>query len=260
MTNVKTRFGRAAFIGEGRHLQVLHRTITEPFALHAHDYFELEIILQGSGIQRLNSHEYTLTRGSVYLLSPADFHEVIPTEPIELWNISFDETLLSAEQLERIFSDSRGFFHQITEPELKKLHTAAGLLKEEKHNAATVRPLMEYLLLLLCRENELAELSPIRKAILYIETHFRESPSLAQTAAVACLSPVYFGSLFKQTTGETYLSYLNRRKVHCAKMLLENSYTVTEACFSSGFGSLSGFLYTFKQYTGMTPEDFRKHV
>ena len=98
----------------------------------------------------------------------------------------------------------------------------------------------------------------MRRAILYVETHFRENPSLADAAEQACLSPVYFGNLFKQITGETYINFLNARKVSCAKMLLESGCSVTEACFASGFGSLSGFLHAFKQKTGVSPEKYKK--
>ena len=102
---------------------------------------------------------------------------------------------------------------------------------------------------------ELGPLSPIPKAIAYIETHFRENPSLAEAAEQACLSPVYFSALFKKETGETYVSYLNSCKVRCAAMLLESGMSVTEACFASGFGSLSGFLYTYKQKKGISPSE-----
>ena len=98
----------------------------------------------------------------------------------------------------------------------------------------------------------------MRKALLYLETHFRENPSLADIANQACLSPEYFCSQFKQLTGMTYLQYLNQRKVNCAKMLLESGLSVTETCFSAGFGSLSGFLYTFRQATGLSPSEYKK--
>jgi AraC-like DNA-binding protein len=40
-------------------------------------------------------------------------------------------------------------------------------------------------------------------------------------------------------------------------MLLESGLSVTETCFSAGFGSLSGFLYTFRQTTGMSPSAYK---
>jgi YesN/AraC family two-component response regulator len=175
------------------------------------------------------------------------------------WNIAFDETVLSMSRLESIFLKGGGFTRILDESTLLKIDTAAELLRQEAETDGCIRPLMEYLLtLLMDTDSENDELSPMRKAILYIETHFRENPSLADTAKQACLSPVYFGNLFKQLTGETYVNYLNSRKVTCAAMLLESGFSVAEACFSSGFGSLSGFLHTFKTKTGMSPEAYKQ--
>ena len=93
-----------------------------------------------------------------------------------------------------------------------------------------------------------------------MDTHFRENPTLAQAAEQACLSPVYFGSLFRKLTGKTYVQYLNSRKVVCAKMLLESGISVTETCYSAGFGSLSGFLHAFRQITGMSPKAYKEQI
>lgn len=247
------RLDRETYIGKNKHLLIKRRKASS-FPLHAHDYFEIEIVLSGRGLHRLGDQEYPLSRGSVYILSPADFHAVTVLEEMELWNIAFDETLLPPEQAEAIFSRSHPFFCQLSEKELCKFDTAALLLSQEEQQ---VRPLIGYLLAALMPPAAPQPApSPIRKALLYIETHFRENPSLAQAAEQACLSPVYFGALFKKETGETYLRYLNARKVRCATMLLESGMSVSEACFASGFGSLSGFLYTFKQIAGCTPEAY----
>lgn len=97
----------------------------------------------------------------------------------------------------------------------------------------------------------------MQRAVVYVQEHFRDAPSLAQAAAVACLSPTYFGAQFRQTVGCTYVEYLNRCRVDCARMLLRQGVSVTEACFGSGFGSVSGFLYTFRRQTGLTPQAYR---
>lgn len=98
----------------------------------------------------------------------------------------------------------------------------------------------------------------INQAILFVKTHFRDSPSLNDTAEPVGLSPVYFGSLFKKTTWQSYTEYLTACKLSCAEMLLQNGMDVAGACFSSGFGSLSGFLYSFKEYIGMSPAEYKK--
>jgi len=227
------------------------------FQLHAHEYFELEIVLEGSGTHILNGTPYTIERGSVYLLSPSDFHEIRIDSPTMLWNISFDEALLPLSQIKEIFS--KRICKVLTEAELKKADTAATLLRDEVMCNGAVKPLIEYIISVIIKSNiQDKALSPIDKAILYIETHFREAPTLADVASQACLSPVYFGNLFKKETGETYVTYLNRRRVLCAKLLLDGNLSVTEACFGSGFKSLSGFLFAFKRATGYSPKDYKK--
>lgn len=260
MNKKEPRLDKNTHIGKDKHLCVKKR-YSKSFPLHAHDYFEVEIILSGKGSQYINGKKYDLHRGSISILSPSDFHEVIAESDTSLmaWNISFDETVLSSGRLEAIFLKGTGFTRNLDENTLKKVDTAADLLMREAKDDGCIRPLTEYLLTLLMDADDFSEqLLPMRKAILYVETHFRENPSLADAAKQACLSPVYFGNLFKQITGKTYIDYLNSRKLNCAAMLLESGFSVAEACFSSGFGSLSGFLHTFKQKKGVSPEAYKQ--
>lgn len=253
------RLGKDRYIGEAENLRVEQKWVSQYTPLHAHTYFELEIVLEGNGYQWLNGTRHPIGPGSIYLLSPANFHEVHPQTPILLWNISFDETLLPAEWLASIYANPELCCRQASEQELWKLESTVALVQDEYLHHGCVRPLMEYLMTLVLQGNRQKELlSPMHKAILYIETHFRENPSLAQTAEQACLSAVYFSSLFRKYTGFSYVQYLNLRKVNCAKMLLEGGLSVTETCYTAGFGSPSAFLHTFKQLTGLSPNAYRR--
>lgn len=231
----------------------------EPFPLHAHDYYEMEIILSGTGTQTINGREVPLHRGVVYLLSPGDFHEILSADNVRLYNLAFDESFLSAEELLELFG-TFPFCGEVGEERWSRLIGAAELLTQERERSLG-RPLVEYLFRL-CTDGTAAPLplTPVRRAMLYVQSHFREDPSLAEAARIACLSPVYFGNRFRAETGMTYVEYLNTCKLSCAKMLLRSGLSVTEACFRAGFGSLSGFLYTFKRAEGMSPAAYRRHV
>lgn len=254
MSRPQTRLHGLQYIGNGVHLSARERK-AETMPLHSHDYFELEILLAGQGRMELNSRQYGLAPGSVYFLTPADFHGVNLSEENRLWNISFDGSVLEPAQLEHLFSGN-GSFRQTDGTVLGKLDVAARLLSEEA-DPDRQKLLVEYLLRTAGLWNEGEEpLTPIRRAVLYTETFFRDDPSLAEVAAHAGLSPSYFGNRFREETGETYVGYLNRCKVNCAAMLLKGGKSVTEACFESGFGSLTGFRYVFRQKTGMTPKEY----
>ena len=75
------------------------------FPLHWHNFFELEIVLEGHAVQILNGKEYKISRGSVYILSPTDYHKVtISSDKILLWNVMFDESMLTFKNLYELTS------------------------------------------------------------------------------------------------------------------------------------------------------------
>lgn len=247
---MERRLDKKSFILQTPHLEIRRRP-TQSFPLHAHEYYELEVILEGEGEQWINGRHYKLSRGSAYLLTPSDFHEVKIHKKILAWNISFDETLLTR-QLKCVC-------RSLSESELERIDMAATLLRKEVDADGYVAPITEYILTNVMRfDGNDEDMQPIELALRFIDNHFREAPSLSDVATVACLCPVYFGSLFKKTTGRTYIEYLNDKKLQCAKMLLERGMNVTEACFASGFGSLSGFLYTFKKAENITPSEYKE--
>jgi AraC-like DNA-binding protein len=227
--------------------------------LHSHDYFELELVLEGDGMQILNGVVYPLKRGSFYLLTPSDFHKVEISEKNLVWNLAFDSTMISHNKCDALFL-AKNIFCQLNEEDTLKIDMVMSVLSYENEDRKRVMPLLEYILDYVLPKSVMVEQrSHIDRAILFMETYFRESPSLERTAKEVGLSTAYFGNLFKKAVGETYVSYLNRCKINCAKMLLENGKTVTEACFESGFGSLSGFLYTFRKTVGTTPESYSEN-
>ena len=257
MPQSRIRLSHQECFTNNSHVRVLHQILPSS-ELHSHEFFEIEIILSGSGTHIMNSRSYPLHRGMIWLSTPADFHEIILDGEAEYWTIIFDETMLSQEQMQTLFQ-SNNTCKVVNEDVLRRLDTAAQLVYEEHLCDGNLRPLMQYLLDAVIPQKSLFQSDdPVHQAILYTETFFRNNPSLATVADHVGLSPNYFGNLFKKKTGETYVSYLNRRKVTCAMMLLESGVSVSTACFESGFGSLSGFLQSFKKVTGMSPNEYQK--
>lgn len=258
--SLERRLDKEKYIGKNERISV-NKRYAQNFPLHAHDFFEVEVVLYGTATQRINGKEYYLQKGSVTVLSPSDFHEVYieKEDSLLVWNFALDDTVISIGKLEVLFS-SGGICRVLNEKDLIKVDTVMTLLEQETDNIGAIKLLTEYLLsVLIGNKREFNQISPISKAIMYIETHFRENPSLSDVASQVGLSPVYFGNLFKTTTGQSYIDYINAKKVRCAAMLLESGFSVAETCFSSGFGSLSGFLYTFKKVKGISPKEYKQN-
>src|SRR5687768_6456775 len=81
----------------------------------------------------------------------------------------------------------------------------------------------------------------IVQAKLYIDDHYAEAIDLDNIADEAAFSKFHFLRLFKSTYFKTPHQYLTQVRLHHAMLLLSNGETVSEACFSVGFDSLSSF-------------------
>lgn len=82
-------------------------------------------------------------------------------------------------------------------------------------------------------------------------------PVLADLADAAGLSPSYFHRLFKSVTGVTPRQYASAKRATRVRSDLLTSDTVTEAIYTSGFGSNGRFYEQSAAMLGMTPSRYR---
>lgn len=86
-----------------------------------------------------------------------------------------------------------------------------------------------------------------------------ESPSLDQLAEIAGLSPYHFHRTFKAITGVTPKAYaVAHRTKRVQQELTQNSTTVSEAIYNSGFNSNGRFYGATNDMLGMKPKEFKR--
>ena len=67
--------------------------------------------------------------------------------------------------------------------------------------------------------------------------------------------------LFQKLTGSTPMEYLFRMRMERAKTLLrETDIKIIDIAFDCGYGTSQYFANTFKQATGATPSEYRRHA
>ena len=117
------------------------------------------------------------------------------------------------------------------------------------------------------REPERAETMPVKPssviypAIAYINDHLRDGISMKEMADLCHLSPSYFSRTFNKETGESFVNYINRRKVALAKELLrETNKSITQIAEEAGYINISNFIAVFKRMEGVTPSVYRQHM
>ncbi|MBQ9975593.1 MAG: helix-turn-helix domain-containing protein [Clostridia bacterium] len=252
-------------IRDGKHLIVRRNLLTKDHPRHWHSYFEVEIVLSGKGGFILNDTKYDFSEYNVFLLSPTDFHSIYVEDEVRILNLSFDEEYISESHLVELIFTQTDKAYQFEPDELERLVMAVELLYNEvKINGDCQAALLKYAIACITRKNSnhsissIAEhYSGIMKAIVYMKVHFSEQITLAALAEQAGYNPTYFSELFKKVTGESYIEALNKLRVGYARSLLASGYSVNDACFTSGFGSLSNFGTVFKKHCGMSPSEYK---
>lgn len=258
------------YFKEGQHIAVRNRAVGN-FPLHWHNYFELEILSEGEAVNYLNGQPHKMSVGSGYILTPADYHIIVPNDPNQkIWHVPFDESIISPRHLQTIISSSFSKTFHLDEETYGRAEKLLSLLRHEYKHEDTNNCLRELFECLLCTvfrsmdslppSDSEEMLKSVTKGILYLETHFRENPSLSEVASFAGFNPSYFSSLFRKATGQTYTERLNSLRVSYAKKLLESNMSVADVCYASGFGTLSNFHNVFQQLTGTSPSEYRKKL
>ena len=98
----------------------------------------------------------------------------------------------------------------------------------------------------------------IEKAIRYIDINYRDRLS-ADNLSIECnLSKQKLQAGFQAMTGMTVHSYILKVRVEKAKQMLEETdQPVKSIAAAMGFKRPSHFIFTFKEFTSLTPSEYR---
>ncbi|MDB5023678.1 MAG: AraC family transcriptional regulator [Mucilaginibacter sp.] len=89
--------------------------------------------------------------------------------------------------------------------------------------------------------------------------NFKRKIPTQEIAGIANISPHSFCRYFKSRTRKTYSQFINEIKVgHICKLLIEDTISIKQICFESGFQNFASFHKYFKQVTGKTPLQYQK--
>lgn len=93
----------------------------------------------------------------------------------------------------------------------------------------------------------------------YIMNNFKEEITLAKVADVANMNPSAFSRYFKSVQKKTFIQFLNEIRIgYTCKLLIDGHYSITRACFESGFNNLSNFNRQFLAIKNMSPTAYLK--
>lgn len=101
--------------------------------------------------------------------------------------------------------------------------------------------------------------SIVNKARLFVKQYYSEDISLKRISDYLNISKNYFCQLFKNETGENFISYLNRFRVEKAKeLIIKEDFKTYEIAEKVGIPNARHFSNLFKIITGQLPTEYRR--
>lgn len=107
-------------------------------------------------------------------------------------------------------------------------------------------------------EKSSADYERIERAIIYLQRHCFDRPSLSELALHLKLSPFYLHRLFKRWAGITPDQFLRYLSLQHAKQLLKSSESVLESAFASGCSGPGRLHDLFVSFEAVTPGDYKR--
>lgn len=103
------------------------------------------------------------------------------------------------------------------------------------------------------------DLARLRLVQDYVRDSLDQAITLANLAAVACVSPYHFCHLFRQATGLSPHQYVIGQRLDQAKYLLEHrDWSIAQVAQAVGYRSGGHFARLFQRHTGGLPTEVRR--
>lgn len=95
--------------------------------------------------------------------------------------------------------------------------------------------------------------------VQYVQAHLAQKISVADLAKASCMSRSLFFSAFKNEFGIAPMEYVLKERIAYAKRAMaDQSLSITDICYQSGFNNLNYFIRLFKRLEGITPNTYRR--
>jgi len=255
---------------------------------HTHEFVELVYILSGSGTHYINYKSYPVKRGDLLFINYNQVHSFMTD--VEMTYVNFlmkpefmSSKLISCDNIFDVFAISLFDESEVTlggdrpivhfsGQYMIDIETITQIMLNEYHEKHTgYKSIINgYMLVLfskfirklevICSDDMQIYISRIAPEIItYIDENYSEPITLKEIAEKCFYNTSYFSRIFKKCYGKNLTDYIQEKRMNeAAKLLLETDLTVEKICSNVGYSDKKQFYKLFKNYTGYTPNLYRK--
>jgi len=253
---------------------------------HHHDFIEIVIIMDGQGIQVVESNEYHVAAGDVFVLQGNQSHYFKDAKKVQIVNVMFEgsrKANLIPDKIKQLDGYNALFIFEpncrdrdhfknklkLNREELIKLESLLNGMFEEIKNKddgydMILRSRFQELVILLCRHynkigsTEVRSLVRIGKVIEFLENNLDKKIYITDMADIAYMSVRNFQRTFIRAFGLSPINYLIQVRLQKARKLLrESDLEISEISALTGFTDVSHLTRCFKKFSKTTPYKYR---
>lgn len=235
---------------------------------HIHKECEIYLNLSGDVCFEVENHLYPVSRGSVIITRPFEYHHCIYRSNAhhEHFWITF-----SAEENEDLF---KMFFGRekgknnliiLDEEQLKECcFVLNDLLKNETDLLSRRIGFLQLMRILRNGKgkNSIGDLEEMPQdvviALKFMDEHLVEELDIEMLSVACNVSVNTLERHFKETLGVTPFAMLRKKRLIASMELLRNGESVTAAALKSGFSDYSNYIQLFRKQFGFTPLQYKK--
>lgn len=249
--------------------------------LHAHDYYEIYVHLDGGRFYCIDDQIYELRPNQLIIIPPLHMHGLVCDRDLvdyERCYLYLSPEMVQKCDLERINLSS------ILDSSLKKHKTVSNLSKSEadicKYNMQKIAYMSPsergnvyfdmytsifQILKIVCEKLESHEVissqktseNTIIKVLHYINEHYTQDITIESISNEFHISKSSLSHKFKEYVNKSIYEYILYKRIILAKELMYRDNSLTEIAYKCGFADYSNFLRVFTKNTGLSPKQYR---
>lgn len=250
------------------------------FPPHWHEEIEIVYVLEEDLVIGLHNEIFTVKPHNLFLINSGEVHFFVTTPKksnriILQFKLSLFESLALTMQGQKIITPLIGpdypnaGLHRDLERQILLIGNEYSQ-KPPGYQLAIKARLYDLIVILLRqvpmepyssleRNKHLKRLERLEQVFMYVEQKHTQEITLTEIARAAHFSVYHFTRFFKETTGMTFVQYLNSYRIcKAVKYLTDTNDPITEVAFRAGFDSIKTFNRVFKKLKGCSPSSFKK--
>ena len=237
---------------------------------HMHKELEIMLVLDGVARVYIDKQVFDIQKGDIVLIPPYTPHRYTIFSDFDFRHccICFDLALLNDTELkENLENGSYGIDTVIRNDNIYSEYILnafeANMKKEIKWEMVVIGNMM-LLFSALVKTKRIYELSEKKEKSVYflivdeITRRFTSELTSSEMAKTLHMNHSYFCRLFRKSFGYCFHNYLCIYRIEKSKSLLKNTdFSVSQIASMVGFNNLSYFSKKFKEYTFVSPKEYR---